>query len=145
MKFRRLACDCCKTTAGIGRCKSPTYVLSEVIDQSNVIFLLISKAGRPACDSPVAAGVDPSGDEPRTIPLMQGLADAQGFAPDGRAGAIIASLSHPDYRPALDGGFDRTARESPRRRNQRMIEEASGFWPKRTANCNAEVGVREWE
>jgi len=125
----------------MGRCKSPTYVLSEVVDHSNVIFLLISKVGRPSCDGPLAAGARPLGDDPRTIPLMHCLADGQGLPPDGRAGAIIASCSHPNYRPALDDDFEM----SPFRRNKRMIEDASGFWPKRIANRNAEVGAREWE
>ena len=64
MKFRRLTCDCCKTTIATGRCKSPTYVLSEVVDQSNVIFLLISKAGRETCGRLAA---EPAKDELRTI------------------------------------------------------------------------------
>ena len=142
MKFRRVTCDCCKTTVATGRCKSPTYVLSEVVDQSNVIFLLISKAGR-ATRGCVAA--EPAKDEPRTIPRAKSLAEPVGLSPAGRAGAIIGSCSHPIYRPALDDDFDWEMRGSPFLRNQQLHGETSGFWPKRTANRNGELGAREGE
>jgi len=142
MKFRRLTCGCCKTIVATGRCKSPTYVLSEVVDQSNVIFLLISKAGR-ATRGCVAA--EPAKDEPRTIPRVKSLAEPAGLSPTGRAGAIIGSCSHPNYRPSLDDDFDWRMRESPFLRNQQLLEETSGFWPKRTVNRNGELGAREGE
>jgi len=142
MKFRRVTCDCCKTTVATGRCKSPTYVLSEVVDQSNVIFLLISKAGRATCGGMAA---EPAKDEPRTIPRAKSLAEPVSLSPGGRAGAIIDSCSHPIYRPALDDDFDWEMRKSPFQRNQQLLGETSGFWPKRTANRNGELGAREGE
>ena len=58
MKFRRMACDCCKTSAERLQCKSPIYVLSDVVDNSNIIFLLMSKKGRTSCGGPLA--IDPA-------------------------------------------------------------------------------------
>lgn len=139
MKFRRVTCDCCKTTVATGRCKSPTYVLSEVVDQSNVVFLLISRA---TCGGMAA---EPAKDEPRTIPQAKSLTEPVGLSPAGRAGAIIGSCSHPNYRPSLDDDFDWRMRESPFLRNQQLLEETSGFWPKRTVNRNGELGAREGE
>ena len=49
MKFRRLACGCCKSSDFPSLCKSPTYAMSEVVENSNVVFLLMSKRGRTSC------------------------------------------------------------------------------------------------
>ena len=132
MKFRRLACGCCKSSDFPSLCKSPTYVMSEVVDKSNVIFLM-SERRRTSCGDPLAINRDPAGGNPQAIASGTGLSGPNNVLPARRAKAIIASCRHPSYRPALDGDFGPTVRESPFRRNQWLLEERSGFRPKRTA------------
>jgi len=98
MKFQRLACNCCKTGGAAPQCQSPTYVISEVIDDSNVVFLLISNAGRASCGGPLA--IDRAGEDAEAFASDEALGESRGFVPNGRAQAIIDSCSHPTFRPA---------------------------------------------
>jgi len=122
MKFQRLKCGCCQTGATALQCKSPTYVLSEVVDDSNVIFLLITKAGRKSCGGPLAVGGYPADQDEEAIPSEE--TEPRGFSPNRRAQAIIDSCSHPTFRLAPRDDFERRWGPSPARRNLRLVEEA---------------------
>ena len=58
IEFRRMACDCCKTSDAPKLCQAPTYVMSEVTDNSNVIFVLMTKRGKRWCGGPLAVGCE---------------------------------------------------------------------------------------
>ena len=143
MKFRRMACDCCKTSDAPRLCQAPTYVMSEVADNSNVIFVLMSKRGQDGVRRP-------AGDQPRigrlrrrrtSNPVLALPSLATPF-PGARAEAILAGCRRPTYR--LAGNDDFEEGESPIRRNQRLLEEGSGFWP-RVRQRDRDGALREWE
>lgn len=138
MKFQRLACNCCKTSADALQCQSPTYVLSEVVDNSNVIFLLISKAGRTSCGGPLAIDRDTAGEDAEGFRPEHGLGERGGFFPDGRAQAIIDSCSHPAFRPAFRDDFERRWRGSPGQPGLRLVREAPGLRRDRRARRKVE-------
>ena len=104
MKFRRLACGCCKSSDFPSLCKSPTYVMSEVVDKSNVIFLM-SERRRRSCGDSLAINRDPAGGNPQAVASGTGLSGPNDVLAARRAKAIIASCTHPSYRPALDDDF----------------------------------------
>jgi hypothetical protein len=138
MKFRRLGCNCCKIDGATRQCKSPTYVLSEVVDDSNVIFLLITKAERTSCGGPLAIRGNPAEQDARAFPSEQGGGESLGFSPGRRAQAINGSCSHPSFRPAPDDDFERRWGPSPGRRGLRLVEEALVLRPDRMARFEAE-------
>ncbi len=133
MKFQRLACNCCKTGGAAPQCQSPTYVISEVIDDSNVVFLLISNAGRASCGGPLA--IDRAGEDAEAFASDEALGESRGFVPNGRAQAIIDSCSHPTFRPAYGDEFERRWRASP---GMRLVEEAPRLRLDRRARREAE-------
>ncbi len=144
MKFRRLACDCCKSSEFPSLCKSPIYVLSEVVENSNVVFLLMTKRGRASCGGQLAVTSDPAGQEQQTVAYEHGLPEMGDVVWTGRPGAeILAACWRPTYR--LAGNDDFEPGESPIRRNQRLLEEGSGFWPRRNFNREADAALRERE
>jgi hypothetical protein len=140
-----MACDCCKTSVERLQCKSPIYVLSEVVDDSNIIFLLISKKGRTSCGGPLA--IDPAriDGEPRDVADEHGAAEDERAASGQRAEAIIANCRRPTYWAAANDDSPSLMGESSFRRNQRLLEETSGFWPKRIRIGEADVASREIE
>jgi len=105
-------------------------VLSEVVDDSNVVFLLISKAGRTACGGPLAIREDPADQDEEAIASEQ---VAPFYAPNRRAQAIIDSCSHTSFRLARDDGFERRWGPSPARRDLRLVEQAPWLRPDRMA------------
>ena len=139
MKFRRMACDCCKTSAQRLQCKSPIYVLSDVVDDSNIIFLLMSKKGRTSCGGPLAIDPAPADGE------LPGAAEDERVSSGRRAEAIIANCRRPTYWAAANDDSPSLVGDSPFRRNQRLLEEASGFWPKRIRIGDTDVALREME
>jgi hypothetical protein len=144
MKFRRLACGCCKSSEFPSLCKSPTYVLSEIVDNSNVIFLLTSKRGRTSCDGSLAVNRDPAGCEPQDVAYKHELPGPAGVVwPGRRAEEILAACWRPTYRLPRNDDFE--PGESPVRRNQRLLEEGSGFWPRRRSSRDADAALREQE
>ena len=63
--------------------------------------------------------------------------------PGRRAEEILAACWRPTYR--LAGNEDFEEGELPVRRNQRLLEEGSGFWPRRRSNRDADAVLREQE
>ena len=145
MRFRRMACDCCKTSVERLQCKSPIYVLSEVVDDSNIIFLLMSKKGRTSCGGPLAIDPAPADGEPPDVANEHGVAEDERVASGRRAEAIIANCRRPTYWAAANDDSASHAGESSFRRNQWLLEEASGFWPKRIRIGDADVASGEIE
>ncbi|HKN27010.1 MAG TPA: hypothetical protein VJY34_03655 [Roseiarcus sp.] len=143
MKFGRLACGCCKSGDFPSLCKSPTYVLSEVVENSNVVFLLMSKRGRTTCGESLSVDRDPARREPQDVTCERGLpGPAAVISPGRRPDEILAACWRPSYR--LAGNDDFEPGESPIRRNQRLLEEGSGFWPRRRPR-DADAVLREQE
>ena len=142
MRFRRMACDCCKTSDAPKLCQAPTYVMSEVTDNSNVIFVLMTKRGKRWCGGPLAVGCDSSGDAAAEVENDSGFAEPIDVSAAQRTEAIIAGDWRAAWRPA--GSDDFAEGESPIRRNRRLLEEGSGFWP-RVRNHGADGALREWE
>jgi len=143
MKVRRLACGCCKSSDLPSLCKSPTYVMSEVVENSNVIFLLMSKPGRTSCGGPLADR-EPAVCEPQDAPCEHDLPEpADVVWPGRRAEDILAACWRPNYRLPRNDDFE--VGESPIRRNQRLLEEGSGFWPRRRCDREADAALRERE
>ena len=143
MKFRRLACGCCKSSDFPSLCKFPTYVMSEVVENSNVVFLLMSKRGRASCGGPLADR-EPAVRESQDAPCEHDLPEpADVVWPGRRAEDILAACWRPSYR--LPRNDDFKPGESPIRRNQRLLEEGSGFWPKRRSDREADAALRECE
>ena len=143
MKFRRLACGCCKSSDFPSLCKYPTYVMSEVVESSNVIFLLMSKRGRTSCIVPLADR-EPAVGGPQDAPCEHDLPEPADVVWSGRrAEDILAACWRPSYR--LPRNDDFKPGESPIRRNQRLLEEDSGFWPRRRADREADAALRECE
>ena len=141
MKFRRLACDCCKSSEFPSLCKSPTYVLSEVVEESNVIFLLPTKQGRTSCGG---AAPDPADQEHEDVACEGDLPELVDIVWTGRAGAdFLDGRSRLTRRIANNNDFE--PGESPMRRNKRLLEEGSGFWPKRSFDREVDAALREWE
>ncbi len=142
MKFRRMACDCCKSSEFPSLCKSPVYLMSEVVENSNVIFLLMSKQGRASCGGPLALGRDPVGREQLAAAQEQDLpGPADVVWPGLRADEILDACWRPAPRLADNDDFE----ESPFRRNQRLLEEGSAFWPRRVLRRDADGALREWD
>ena len=143
MKFRRLACGCCKSSDFPSLCKSPTYVMSEVVKNCNVIFLLMSKRGRTSCGGPLADR-EPAVCEPQDAPCEHDLPEpADVICPGRRAEDILAACWRPNYRLPRNDDFE--PGKSPIRRNQRLLEEGSGFWPRRRSDREADAALRERE
>jgi hypothetical protein len=144
MKFRRLACGCCKSSEFPSLCKSPTYAMSEVVENSNVVFLLMAKRGRALCGAPLGVGRYSAGREPQDLTHEHDLAEpADVVWPGRRAQEILAACWRPTYRLASNDDFEEG--ESPIRRNQRLLEEGSGFWPRRRSNRDADAVLHEQE
>jgi hypothetical protein len=144
MKFRRLACDCCKSSEFPSLCKSPTYVLSEVVEESNIIFLLTTKRGRTSCSGPLARANDPAEQEREVVACEDDLPEPREIVLTGRTGAeFLDGRSRLTRRIANNNDFEPA--ESPIRRNERLLEEGSGFWPKRTFDWEGDAAVRERE
>ena len=120
-------------------CQAPTYVVSEVTDASNVVFLLMPERGRTSCGGPFAISPDSIEAETET-PELAGSEMDDG-APGRRAEAAIGDCWRPTWRSA--GNDDLEAAESPVRRNKRWLEEGSGFWPR--VNRNGDGALRGWE
>jgi hypothetical protein len=142
MKFRRMACDCCKTSDAPRLCQGPTYVMSEVADNSNVIFVLISKRGRTACGGPLAISRESAGYPPPDVGSAPSFTEPRDSLSGRAAEAILAGCRRPTYR--LAGNDDFEEGETPIRRNQRLLEEGSGFWP-RVRRQDRDGALREWE
>jgi hypothetical protein len=142
MRFRRMACDCCKASDAPKLCQAPTYVMSEVTDNSNVVFVLMTKRGKRSCGGPLAVSCDPAGYAPAAVDFGQDTTEPSIISAAGRTEAILAG----DWRPAwcLAGNDDFEQGESPIRRNRRLLEEGSGFWP-RVCNRGPDGALREWE
>lgn len=140
MKFRRLACNCCKSSDFPSLCKTPAYVMSEVVDNSNVIFLMMSQQGRTSCREPLQVEGAGAGFELRDFPFeREALEPAE---PARRAQEILASCWRPTHRLARNDDFSKD--ESPIGRNRRLLEEGSGFWPRRS-DRDADGALRERE
>jgi len=143
MKFRRMACDCCRSSEFPSLCKSPTYVMSEIVDGSNVIFLLMSKQGRATCGGPVVFDCAPLADAPRAADYGHDLPGPSDIISSRhRADEILAACWRPGFR--LPGNDDFQEAESPVRRNRRLLAEDSGFWP-RVSSRDADRAFREWD
>jgi hypothetical protein len=142
MKFRRMACDCCKASDAPSLCQAPTYVMSEVTDNSNVIFVLMTKRGKTACGGPLAVSREPVGYAPPDVECGPGFTEPRGASSGRRAEATVADCWRPAYR--LAGNDDFAEDETPIRRNQRLLEEGSGFWP-RACKRDRDSALREWE
>ena len=143
MKFRRLACGCCKSSDFPSLCKFPTYVMSEVVENSNVIFLLMSKRGRASCGGPLADR-EPAVCESQDAPCGHDLPEPTDVVrPGRRAEDILAACWRPNYRLPRNDDFE--PGEPPIRRNQRLLEKDSGFWPKRRSDREADAALRECE
>jgi hypothetical protein len=138
MKFRRMSCGCCKTSEFPSLCKSPTYVMSDVVDNSNVIFVLMSKRERTSCGGPLAVSR-----EPLTVRYGDGRSEPLDVSPARRAEAILDACWRPTYW--LAGNDDFEPDESPKRRNRRLLEEGSGFWPRRVSGRDPDGASREWD
>ena len=145
MRFRRMACDCCETSAERLQCKSPIYVLSDVVDDSNMIFLLMSEKGGTSCGGPAAIDPAPADGEPPDVADEHGVAEDERASSGRRAEAIIANCRRPTYWAATNDDSPSLVGGSPFRRNQRLLEEASGFWPKRIRIGDTDVALREME
>ena len=144
MKFRRRACDCCKESEFPSLCKSPIYVMSEVVENSNVIFLLMSKSGgRASCGGPLVFDCTAPNDEPQAAAYEHDLpGSADVVWSGGRAEDILDACWRPTY--CLAGNDDFSEANSPVRRNQRLLEEGSGFWP-RVGRRDIDGALREWD
>jgi hypothetical protein len=144
MKFRRLACDCCKSSEFPSLCKSPTYVLSEVVEDSNIIFLLATKRGKTSCGGPLAGARDPGGQEPEAVGCEGDLDEPRDVLWTGRTGAeFLDGGWRPNRRVANNNDFK--AGESPIQRNKRLLEDGSGFWPKPSFDWETDAALRDWE
>ncbi|HZZ61408.1 MAG TPA: hypothetical protein VFE63_09570 [Roseiarcus sp.] len=144
MKFRRLACDCCKSSEFPSLCKSPTYVLSEVVEDSNIIFLLTTKRGGPSCDKPLAGARDSAGREREAVVRECDPCEPSDVTWIGRLGAeILGDCWRPTDGLAENDDFQ--SGESPIRRNKRLLEEGSGFWPKRIFDRETDAAARDWD
>ena len=144
MKFRRLACGCCKSSEFPSLCKSPTYVLSEVVDNSNVVFLLMSKGRPTSCGKQLVVHSDPADRKPEDVAYRRDIPRPNDVPGPARAAEdIIAACLRPTYRLPRNDDFE--PGESPLRRNQRLLEEGSGFWPRRRSNRDADAALREQE
>jgi hypothetical protein len=144
MKFRHLPCDCCKSSEFPSLCKSPTYVLSEVVEDSNVIFLLTTKRGRTSCGGPLADPPDLADQEREAVACEVDLPEPRDIIWTGRTGAeFLVDRWRLTRRIANNNDFE--PRESPARRNKRLLEEGSGFWPKRSFDREADAALRDWE
>lgn len=142
MKFRRLVCDCCKSSEFPSLCKSPTYVLSEVVEDSNVIFLLTAKPGGPSCDWPLAGACDSADRERQALAGERDLCEPSDVVWIGRLGEeIFGDRWLPTDEHAENDDF--RSGESPIRRNKRLLEEGSGFWPKRIFDRETDAAVRD--
>ena len=143
MKFRRMACDCCKSSEFPSLCKSPTYVMSEVVEDSNIVFLLMSKGGRASCGGPLV--VDRHALDDDLVAAwghdLPGPADV--VWPGRRAEEILDACWRPT--PCLPSNDDFEDDQSPIRRNQRLLEEGSGFWPRRASRRDPDGALREWD
>ena len=144
MKFRRLACDCCKSSEFPSLCKSPTYVLSEVVEDSNVIFLLTTKRGGSSCDRLLAGDRDSAGRDREAVAHERDICEPSDVVWIGRLGEEILGDC---WRPTdgLAGNDDFQSGESPIRRNKRLLEEGSGFWPKRSFDRETDAAARDWD
>jgi hypothetical protein len=139
MKFRKISCDCCKSTEAARLCKAPTYVISEITDESNVIFVLMNKSGRTPCRGPVASARAGIPAQSRTCDD----ADAESRDPSGApAWKAEDGASGPAWMSSRAGDYPET--ESPIRRNRRWLEDGSGFWP-RGRRRDADGAMRDWE
>jgi hypothetical protein len=144
MKFRRIACDCCKSSEFPSLCKSPIYVLSEVVEESNVIFLLTTKRGQTSCGGPLAGATDPAEQEREAVACEGDLPEPRDIVLTGRTGAeFLGGRWRPNRRFANNNDFE--PGESPIRRNKCLLEEGSGFWPKRIFDREADAAVRDRE
>ena len=142
MKFRRMACDCCKSSEFPSLCKSPTYVMSEVVEDSNIVFLLMSKRGLTSCGGPLVLDRNVLDDEPPASDWGQDLpGPADVIWPGRRAEEILDACWRPTS--SLPSNDDFEDGESPIRRNQRLLEEGSGFWPRRTSRRDPDGALRE--
>lgn len=142
MKFRRLACDCCRSSDFPSLCELPTYVMSEVVENSNIVFLMMSKRGRTSCRGPLAVDRDPVGDRPRNAACEHDLPEpADVVWPGRRAEEILSACWRPSYR--LAGNDDFEEGKSGVHRNQRLLQEGSGFWPRRACNWDDGAISRE--
>ncbi len=142
MRFRRMACDCCKASDAPRLCQAPTYVMSDVTDNSNVIFVLMTKGGKRSCGGPLAISCDPAGFALAADDFGQDPTEPSVVSAARQTEAILAGDWRPAWRAAGNDDFDEG--ESPIRRNQRLLEEGSGFWP-RVGKRGADGALREWE
>ncbi len=143
MKFRKMACGCCKSDHAAKLCKSPTYVISEVTDNSNVIFLLMNKLRPGSCGGALALGTHASGDETRAVVRAGGGPfEDPAAAPTPRSEAILDSCWRPASRLAENDDFEEG--DTSILRNRRLLAEGSKFWPRRR-NRDADSALREWE
>jgi hypothetical protein len=143
MKFRKMACGGCRTREAAGLCKAPTYVVSNMADDSNLVFLLINKPGPTPCRA----------ENPPNLDFQDvdiGSASSDGYRDFDRRGAPGGMPTEPDidacwrptWRPACNDDLDKP--ESPIARNRRLLAEGSNFWPSRR-NRDADRTLRDWE
>jgi len=143
MKFRKMACLGCKSGDAAKLCKSPTYVISEATDDSNVIFLLMNNPGRTLCRGAGAPRPDRAGvDAPTAAVCGHGLSGSREVAPARRAEPDIDAFRRPNWRVAGNDDFEEA--ESPFVRNQRLLSEGSKFWPRRR-NRDMDGAARDWD
>ncbi|MBF6025455.1 acetyl-CoA hydrolase/transferase family protein [Lysobacter niastensis] len=83
-----------------------------------------AKDGAISTIVPMASHVDHTEHDVMVVVTEQGLADLRGLSPKQRARSIIASCSHPAYRPALQDYFDRACRESYGKHTPHLLGEA---------------------
>ena len=103
MKFRRIACDCCKRGDAPSLCQAPTYVVSEVTDNSNVIFVLITKRGRTlSCEEALVESSNFGGLEPQSYELAQSELGDEAF---GRRAEAIIDDAAPDLAICVQRRF----------------------------------------
>ncbi|WP_279634717.1 acetyl-CoA hydrolase/transferase C-terminal domain-containing protein [Streptomyces carpinensis] len=89
-------------------------------------FLSPSQAKQGAISSivPMVSHVDHTEHDVDVVVTEQGLADLRGLSPKQRARRIIENCAHPDFRPALEGYYERALHSSYGRHTPHLLEEA---------------------
>ena len=143
MKFRKMACGCCRTGDAAKLCKSPTFVISDVTDDSNLVFLLMNMPSRTPCRGEVLPRLDSEDLDTGSVAAYGGChSGRRDVSDERRAEPVIDGCWRPTWSPAFNDDFE--VDESPRLRNRRLLAEGSKFWPRRR-NRNADGALRDWE